>query len=92
MLPTINEEVTEADYEQSERRIRHIETLIEQQRRIAAELDQVDDETKRNIEEGLRHERDVTQMIAQSEPTTPPEYQDSFSSEFYSLSSRHSQY
>lgn len=65
---------------QSERRIRHIEGLLEQQRRIAAELEQVDDETRREVEQGLVHERAVTQMIAQSEPTTPPEYQDAFSS------------
>ncbi len=64
---------------QSERRIRHIEGLLEQQRRIAAELEQVDDETRREVEQGLVHERAVTQMIAQSEPTTPPEYQDPFS-------------
>ena len=72
----------EANSEQSERRIRHIETLLEQQRRIAAELEQVDDETRREVEEGLRHERSVTQMIAQSEPTTPPEYQDPFPSTY----------
>ena len=74
---------------QSERRIRHIESLLEQQRRIAAELEQVDDQTRRDVEDGLRHERAVTQMIAQSEPTTPPEYQDSFqctsSSAFFTL-------
>lgn len=65
---------------QSERRIRQIESLLEQQRRINAELEQVDDDTRREVEEGLRHERAVTQMIAQSEPTTPPEYQDAFPS------------
>jgi uncharacterized coiled-coil protein SlyX len=68
---------------QSERKIRHIEGLLEQQRRIAAELEQVDDETRREIEQTLRHERAVTQMIAQSEPTTPPEYQDTFPGEFH---------
>lgn len=70
----------DADFEQSERRIRHIEGLLEQQRRIAAELEQVDDQTRRDIEETLRHERSVNQMMAQSEPTTPPEYQDAFAS------------
>lgn len=67
-----------ADFVQSERKIRHIEGLLEQQRRIAAELEQVDDTTRREVEQGLRHERAVTQMIAQSEPTTPPEYHDAF--------------
>ncbi len=60
--------------------MRQIEMLLEQQRRIAAELDQVDEPTLREVEQGLRHERAVSQMIAQSEPTTPPEYQDTFSS------------
>ena len=76
------------DGEQSERRIRHIEGLLEQQRRIAAELEQVDDTTRREVEEGLRHERAVSQMMAQSEPTTPPEYQDGFPS-MYNLSHLH---
>ena len=76
-------EVPEANDEQSERRIRHIETLLEQQRRIAAELEQVDDETRREVEQGLRHERAVTQMIAQSELTTPPEYQDGFPGTYF---------
>ncbi|KAK5172601.1 uncharacterized protein LTR77_002721 [Saxophila tyrrhenica] len=63
---------------QSERKIRQVEALLEQQRRINAELEQVDDQTRREVEQGLRHERAVSQMIAQSEPTTPPEYQDAF--------------
>lgn len=71
---------------QSERRIRHIEGLLEQQRKIAAELEQVDHETRLEVEEGLRHERAVTQMIAQSEPTTPPEYQNTLPSTYKLLS------
>lgn len=69
--------VSYSDIAQSERKIRHIEQLLEQQRTIAAELEQIDDETRREVEQGLRHERAVSDMIAQSEPTTPPsEYQD----------------
>jgi hypothetical protein len=68
------------DHLQSERKIRHIEGLLEQQRRIAAELEQVDDQTRREVEEGLRHEHSISHMIAQSEPTTPPEYHDAFPS------------
>ena len=68
-----------ANSDQSERRIRHIEALLEQQRKIAAELEQVDNETRREVEETLRHERDVDHLMAQSEPTTPPEYHDTFS-------------
>lgn len=66
------------NYEQSERKARELQTLLEQQRNLAAEIDKFDPETRRNVEEGLRHERAVSDMIAQSEPTTPPEeYQDS---------------
>ena len=77
----------DANLTQSERKIRRIEGLLEQQRRIEAELEQVDRDTRREVEEGLRHERSVTQMIAQSEPTTPPEYQDSFQSKVHCQSS-----
>ena len=69
-----------SDMMQSDRKIRHIENLLEQQRRITAQLEQVDDETRREVEDGLRHEHAVNQMMAQSEPTTPPEYQDAFPS------------
>ena len=61
------------DREQSERRIRELQSLLEQQRSIAAELTKFDDETRREVEQGLVHERAVSDMIAQSEPTTPPE-------------------
>ena len=73
-------EKTNSKRGQSERNIRRAGDLLEQQRRINAELEQIDTETRREAEEGLRHERSVTQMIAQSEPTTPPEYQDTFPS------------
>lgn len=66
-----------ADFEQSERKIRELHSLLEQQRTIAAELSKFDDETRREVEHGLRHERAVSDMIAQSEPTTPPEEYDS---------------
>lgn len=62
---------------QSERKIRELHSLLEQQRNIAAELSKFDDETRREVEHGLRHERAVSDMIAQSEPTTPPEEYDS---------------
>lgn len=74
-----------ADPSKSERKIRHIEVLLEQQRRIAAELEQVDNETRLEVEEGLRHERAVSQMIAQSEPTTPPEYHDAFPGQYLQM-------
>ena len=68
--------ITSLTIGQSERKIRHIENLLEQQRRINAELEQVDNDTRREVEEGLRHERAVTEFMAQSEPTTPPEFQE----------------
>lgn len=73
-------EQRDTDENQSERRIRHIERLLEQQRQINAELDKIDDQTRREVEDGLRHERAVSDMIAQSEPTTPPEYNESLPS------------
>jgi hypothetical protein len=54
------------------------ETLLQQQRQIQEELDRIDPETRREVDENLRHEQDVNQLIAQSEPTTPPEYHNSF--------------
>lgn len=74
-----------ADYEQSERKIRELHNLLEQQRTIAAELSKFDDETRREVEHGLRHERAVSDMIAQSEPTTPPEEYDSVPSAYHPL-------
>ena len=53
-----------------------MQILLEQQRTITAELNKFDDETRREAEHGLRHERAVSDMIAQSEPTTPPEEYD----------------
>lgn len=72
--------MTYADFHQGERRIRQLEDLLAQQRRLAAELEKFDPETRAEVEQGLLHERSVHQMIAQSEPTTPPEYQDVFPS------------
>lgn len=60
------------NFDQSERRIRHIEQLLEQQRSIEAELEKIDNETRREVEQGLRHERAVSDIISQSEPTSPP--------------------
>ncbi|EGP90362.1 unnamed protein product [Zymoseptoria tritici ST99CH_1A5] len=59
----------------SERAARHYENLLEAQRKIQEELDKVDVDTRREVDENIRHEQSVTQLFAQSEPTTPPEYQ-----------------
>lgn len=34
----------------------------------------MDVNTRREVDENIRHEQSVTQLFAQSEPTTPPEY------------------
>jgi hypothetical protein len=70
------------DIQQSERAARHYETLLQAQRKIQEELEKVDAETRREVDENLRHEQSVTQLFAQSEPTTPPEYQTTFSNNF----------
>ncbi|EME47358.1 hypothetical protein DOTSEDRAFT_69329 [Dothistroma septosporum NZE10] len=58
----------------SERAARHYENLLQAQRKIQEELEKVDAETRREVDENIRHEHSVTQLFAQSEPTTPPEY------------------
>lgn len=49
----------------------------------------MDAETRREVDENIRHEQSVTQLFAQSEPTTPPEYQNAFSNNF-SMPNRYS--
>ncbi|CAK4029867.1 Pumilio domain-containing [Lecanosticta acicola] len=58
----------------SERAARHYENLLQAQRQIQQELEKVDAETRREVDENIRHEQAVTQLFAQSEPTTPPEF------------------
>ncbi|KAM0714024.1 hypothetical protein Q7P37_010988 [Cladosporium fusiforme] len=73
----------EADIgEQSEQKYRHYEQLLAEQRRIQAYIAEVDPDTRREVDDHRRHEDAVAQMIAQSEPTTPPEYADAFPSIF----------
>jgi len=66
----------------SERAALHYESLLQAQRHIQAELEKVDAETRREVDENRRHEQSVTQLFAQSEPTTPPEYHHAFPSTF----------
>ncbi|KAK0363246.1 hypothetical protein LTS02_013069 [Friedmanniomyces endolithicus] len=56
----------------SEDRVRHYEQLLREQRQIQAELAQVDPETRREVEQGLRHEEHIAAMMASSEPASPP--------------------
>lgn len=66
----------------SEQKYRHYEQLLAEQRRIQAFIAEVDPDTRREVDDQMRHEDAVSQMIAQSEPTTPPEYADAFPSIF----------
>jgi len=52
--------------------VRHYEQLLREQRQIQAELAQVDPETRREVEQGLRHEEHIAAMMASSEPASPP--------------------
>ncbi|QIX02290.1 hypothetical protein AMS68_007807 [Peltaster fructicola] len=70
------------EIKQSEQKSRFYESLLAEQRRIQAYIEQIDPETRREVDENLRHEHAVSQMIAQSEPTTPPDYSDAFPSAF----------
>lgn len=64
---------------QSERKTEYYESLLAEQKRIEAEMANIDDETRRQVDEHRALERDVNNYIASaSEPTTPPEYQDTF--------------
>lgn len=67
---------------QVDRRSRQIEDVIQLQRRLNAQMEQLDADAQREIEASIRHETAVNQLMAQSEPTTPPEYQDAFPSMF----------
>ncbi|KAF7186066.1 Pumilio domain-containing protein C6G9.14 [Pseudocercospora fuligena] len=74
----------------SERAARHYETLLQAQRKIEEELAKVDADTRREVDENLRHEQAVTQLFAQSEPTTPPEYHSVLASNNFSRPNRYS--
>ena len=63
---------------QVDHRSKQIEDVIQLQRRLNAQMEQLDAEAHREIEASIRHETAVNKLMAQSEPTTPPEYQDAF--------------
>lgn len=65
---------------QSETAARAYETLLLKQRELQAQLAQFHPETRREVENGLRHEEAITQML--SEPADPPEYGGAFPNAF----------
>ena len=67
---------------QSETAARAYESLLLKQRELQAQLAQFDPETRREVEDGLRHEEDITRMMASSEPASPPDYASAFPSAF----------
>ncbi|GAB1740627.1 hypothetical protein NU219Hw_g5721t1 [Hortaea werneckii] len=66
----------------SESTARAYEALLNKQREIQAQLANFDSETKRSVEEGWRHSEAISQMIASSEPASPPEYANAFPNAF----------
>nr|POF01435.1 hypothetical protein CFP56_76152 [Quercus suber] len=75
-------EILTSELLMSESAVRRYETLLAAQRELQRELDKVDPETRREVEEGLRHEDSITQMMASSEPASPPGYGNNFPSAF----------
>ena len=67
---------------QSESTARAYEAFLHKQREIQAQLANFDSETKRSVEEGWRHGEAISQMIASSEPASPPEYANAFPNAF----------
>lgn len=45
-------------------------------------MEQIDPTTRREVDENRRHEESITQMMASSEPASPPEYNGIFPSPF----------
>ncbi|KAF2772259.1 hypothetical protein EJ03DRAFT_200445 [Teratosphaeria nubilosa] len=66
----------------SELAARQYEVLLARQRALQAEIDSFDPETRRDVEAGLRHEDAITQMLASSEPASPPDYGNAFPTAF----------
>jgi len=58
------------------------EALIETQRRLQAELDTIHPSVRHDFENGRRHEESIAQMMASSEPASPPEYGNAFPTSF----------
>lgn len=68
--------------QQTESTARAYEALLVKQREIQAQLANFDPETKRSVEDGWRHGEAISQMIASSEPASPPEYASAFPTPF----------
>jgi len=58
------------------------ETLLATQRKLQAELEAFDPAIRHEVENGLRHEESIAQMMASSEPASPPEYGNAFPTSF----------
>ncbi|GAB7340687.1 hypothetical protein MBLNU457_7076t2 [Dothideomycetes sp. NU457] len=60
----------------TEKKAREYEALLAQQRRIQAQMELIDPETRREVDEVKRLEHDISQFTSGvlSEPATPPDY------------------
>lgn len=67
---------------QSETAARTYEMLLAKQRELQAQIDSFDPQTRLEVEENLRHEKAITQMMAASEPASPPDYGNVFPTPF----------
>ena len=61
-----------ADGCQVDRRSKQIEDVIQLQRRLNAQMEQLDADAHREIEASIRHETAVNKLMAQSEPSVWP--------------------
>lgn len=66
----------------SESQFQRYENLLAVQRKLQAELEAFDPSIRREVENGLRHEESIAQMMASSEPASPPEYGNAFPTSF----------
>jgi len=62
--------------QKTEKKAREYEALLAQQRRIQAQMELIDPETRREVDEVKRLEHDISQFTSGvlSEPATPPDY------------------
>ena len=67
---------------QSEARVRQYEELLQQQRRIQAAIDELDPAMRLDVDQGKRHEQQIQDFLASSEPASPPEYANAFPNAF----------
>lgn len=78
--------------QKTEKKAREYEALLAQQRRIQAQMELIDPETRREVDEVKRLEHDISQFTSGvlSEPATPPDYHRSMNGSAVPYSNRFS--